>query len=171
MSETKSSPKASASNKKTPKKKPTAHLREGADPSSKEADGGAASYIFIGFRILPRLPRLHFGHPVGFLLLVRLFIVASHSLPHFTHFHGTFLLEPGVNSSILIVGWFHSYGRCFNSAPLSSHVSLRLLVSVATRPAHAGHPVVFLLLVRLAGEASHPHPHFTHVHATFLLDA
>jgi hypothetical protein len=66
---------------------------------------------------------------------VRFLILASHFHPHF---HGTFTLEAGQKSSILIVGWFHSPSRCLSRPPLSSHVSFRLCVAVATIPRMGG---------------------------------
>ena len=100
-----------------------------------------------------------------FVYIVRLLILASHPHPHVLHLHGTFSSEPRVNSLGLLLLCAHSASKA--SFPFFSHHTSKLLASVATLPAHAGHPVGFLLLVLSLMVASHPHPHVLHLHGTF----
>jgi|AntAceMinimDraft_1070359.scaffolds.fasta_scaffold30629_3 hypothetical protein len=95
-----------------------AQSRDGVgSPASKRCNNegcyGAATHYgsmrFLGFEP----PKgLHAGRPLGWSLLVRWFIMASHSHSHYIpHLHGTFSFVLGVKSSIRLVGWCHSPGR------------------------------------------------------------
>ena len=102
------------------------------------------SYAEVAIRRrIPLPPELHTGHPLGFLLSVRLLILASHAHPHSPHFHGTFERDAGRKSVGLLPACAHS--SSMPSRPFSLHHTSRLLVGVGTLPAHAGHPLGYLL--------------------------